>query len=351
MGTKKEYVVAVVGATGAVGQEMISTLDERCFPVKELIPLASSRSAGKRVTFNQQEIVVRELTDDSFEGVDLALFSAGASVSKEYAPKAVRAGAVVVDNSSAFRMEENVPLVVPEVNPEKIFTNQGIIANPNCSTIQMVVALKPIHDRVKIKRIVVSTFQAVSGTGKKAMDELYQQTQLVLNFQKDQVKPKVYPHQIAFNCLPQIDVFLDNAYTKEEMKMVNETKKIMGDASIRVTATTVRVPVFIGHSESVNVETEKKMTAAECRELLKKAPGVVVVDDPAHNQYPLAINISGKDPVFVGRIREDESIDCGLNMWIVADNLRKGAALNAVQIAEILFGHKIMKAVIEVESQ
>lgn len=349
MEKNKKYTVAVVGATGAVGREMISVLEERCFPVEKLVPLASYRTAGSTVTFNDHEIVVKELKEDSFEGVDIALFSAGGGISLEFAPKAVKAGTVVIDNSSAFRMDDEVPLVVPEVNPEAIFTHKGIIANPNCSTIQMVVALKPIHDRAKIKRIVVSTYQAVSGTGKKAMDELFEQTQMIINFQKDQIKPKVYPHIIAFNCLPQIDVFLENDYTKEEMKMVKETKKIMGDPSIRVTATTVRVPVFIGHSEAVNVETERKVTAEECRRLLEKAPGVVVIDDPAHNKYPLANEIAGKDPTFVGRIREDESIDCGLNLWIVADNLRKGAALNAVQIAEILIGHKVMKALIDVE--
>jgi len=349
MEEKKEYVVAVAGATGAVGREMISTLEERCFPVKKLVPLASSRSAGSRVTFNNKEVVVQELKDDSFEGVDVALFSAGASVSREFAPKAVKSGAVVIDNSSAFRMDDEVPLVVPEVNPEAIFTHKGIIANPNCSTIQMVVALKPIHDKAKIKRIVVSTYQAVSGTGKKAMDELFHQAQMILSFRKDDIRPKVYPHQIAFNCMPHIDVFLENNYTKEEMKMVNETRKIMGDPSIQLTATTVRVPVFICHSEAVNVETETKVTADECRELLKKAPGVIVIDDPANNQYPLAIEAAGKDEVFVGRIREDESIACGLNLWIVSDNLRKGAALNAVQIAEILVGHKVMRAIIDVE--
>ena len=349
MEKKENYIVAVVGATGAVGKEMISVLEERCFPVKQLIPLASSRTAGSTITFNDHQIVVKELKNDSFKGVDLALFSAGGSISLEYAPKAVKAGTVVIDNSSAFRMDDEVPLVVPEVNPEAIFTHKGIIANPNCSTIQMVVVLKPIHDQAKIKRVVVSTYQAVSGTGKEAMDELFQQTQMILNFQKDEIEPKVYPHVIAFNCLPHIDVFLENDYTKEEMKMVKETKKIMDDPSIRVTATTVRVPVFIGHSEAVNVETETKLTADKCRQLLKKAPGVVVIDDPANNKYPLATEIAGKDPTFVGRIREDESIDCGLNLWIVADNLRKGAALNAVQIAEILVGHKVMKAVIDVE--
>jgi aspartate-semialdehyde dehydrogenase len=328
---------------------MISTLEERCFPVRQLVPLASYRSAGSRITFNNKEVVVRELKDDSFEGVDVALFSAGASVSREFSPKAARSGAVVIDNSSAFRMDDDVPLVVPEVNPEAIFTHKGIIANPNCSTIQMVVALKPIHDRAKIKRIVVSTYQSVSGAGKKGMDELLHQAQMMLSFKKEDIRPKVFAHQIAFNCLPHIDVFLENGYTKEEMKMVNETRKIMGDPSIRLTATTVRVPVFIGHSESVNIETQTKVTAAECRELLKKAPGVIVMDDPANNQYPLAIEAAGKDEVFVGRIREDESIECGLNMWVVSDNLRKGAALNAVQIAEILVGHKVMRAVIDVE--
>lgn len=331
---KEKYVVAVVGATGAVGNEMISVLEERDFPVETLRLFASERSEGIRLSFKGQEIAVETLKEDSFNGIDIALFSAGAERSKIWAPVAAKSGCVVIDNSSQWRMDPDVPLVVPEVNPQDLKWHKGIIANPNCSTIQMVVALKPIHDVAKIKRVVVTTFQAVSGTGKKAMDELLQQTVALLNF-KD-IEIKVYPHQIAFNVLPHIDKFLENSYTKEEMKMVNETKKIMGDPSIRVTATTVRVPVFRGHSESVNIETERKITAQQVRELLSKAPGVVVVDNPEKNEYPLPIYASGKDEVFVGRIREDESIENGINMWIVSDNLRKGAALNAVQIAEEL---------------
>jgi aspartate-semialdehyde dehydrogenase len=267
----------------------------------------------------------------------VALFSAGAARSLEFAPAAAASGAVVVDNSSAFRMDPEIPLVVPEVNAHAIsqYKKRGIIANPNCSTIQMVVALKPIHDVARIKRVVVSTYQAVSGTGLKAIDELLTQTRAILNNSRE-IQKKVYPHQIAFNCLPQIDVFLENGYTKEEMKMVNETQKIMEDPTIRVTATTVRVPVIHSHSESVNIETEKKITAQEVKEILCKAPGVVVVDNPAKGEYPLAIHAAGRDETFVGRIREDESIPNGINMWIVSDNVRKGAALNAVQIAEIL---------------
>jgi len=270
-----------------------------------------------------------------FDGIEIGLFSAGGSISQVFAPHAVRAGCVVIDNTAAFRNEPDIPLVVPEVNPEQIagFRKRGIIANPNCSTIQMVVALKPIHDAARIKRIVVSTYQSVSGTGKKAMDELIDQTRALLSFKEPVAK--VYPYQIAFNCLPQIDVFLENGYTKEEMKMVWETRKIFGDESIGVTATTVRVPVLRAHSESVNIETEKKISAAEVKELLEKAPGVIVVDDPVKRQYPLAITAAGKDGTYVGRIREDESIQNGINLWVVSDNLRKGAALNAVQIAEI----------------
>jgi len=329
------WSVAVVGATGAVGNEMIRILEERNFPVGSLKLLASERSLGKSLEFRGKSYPVEVLREDSFGGVQIGLFSAGGSISEKFAPLAAQAGCVVVDNTSAFRMVPEIPLVVPEVNPEAIalYKNRGIIANPNCSTIQMVVALKPIHDAVRIKRIVVSTYQAVSGTGKKAIDELEQQTRALLACQEPAVK--VYPHQIAFNCLPQIDVFVENGYTKEEMKMVNETKKIM-DPSIAVTATTVRVPVFYSHSESVNVETERKITAAEVRELLSRAPGVKVVDDPANRQYPMAIHGAGKDETFVGRIREDESIPNGINLWVVSDNLRKGAALNAVQIAEIL---------------
>ncbi len=331
---KEKYVVAVVGATGAVGNEMIAVLEERDFPIETLRLFASERSEGVKLNFKGNEIAVETLKEDSFKGIDIALFSAGAERSKIWAPIAAKSGCVVIDNSSQWRMDPEVPLVVPEVNAHDLRWHKGIIANPNCSTIQMVVALKPIHDVAKIKRVVVTTFQAVSGTGKKAMDELLQQTVNLLNFKEIEIK--VYPHQIAFNVFPHIDKFLPNGYTKEEMKMVNETKKIMGAPSIKVTATTVRVPVFRGHSESVNIETESKITPREVRELLAKAPGVVVIDDPEKNEYPLPIYASGKDEVFVGRIREDESIENGINMWIVSDNLRKGAALNAVQIAEEL---------------
>jgi aspartate-semialdehyde dehydrogenase len=331
---KDSYVVAVVGATGAVGQEMISVLEERKFPVSEIRFLASEKSEGKKLQFNGKDVKVKTLKHDSFEGVDIALFSAGGSRSLEFAPSAAKAGCIVIDNSAAWRMDKDCPLVIPEVNPQDLKTiPKGIIANPNCSTIQMLVALKPLHDAAKIKRIVVTTFQSVSGTGKKAIDELMDQTIALLAF-KDPVN-KVYPHRIAFNCLPHIDVFLDNGYTKEEMKMVHETHKML-DPNIKVTATTVRVPVFRCHSESVNIETEKKLTANEARAILAAAPGIVVFDDPSKNIYPLAIDVAGKDDTYVGRIREDESIDNGLNLWIVSDNLRKGAALNAVQIAEEL---------------
>ncbi len=333
----KSYNVAVVGATGAVGREMISILEERKFPVKSLSLFASSRSAGTELDFKGDDIDVQELREDvDFKDIEIALFSAGASVSRQYAPLFAKAGAVVIDNSSAWRMDKDVPLVVPEVNPQDIKWNKGIIANPNCSTIQMVVVLKPLHDRARILRIVVSTYQAVSGTGKKAMDELFEQCRQILSFEKDKIKPTVYPHQIAFNLLPHIDEFQPNGYTKEEMKMVNETKKIMEADTLRITATTVRVPVFISHSETVNIETERKLTAAEAREILSQAPGVIVMDDPQQKIYPLPMDVSGRDECFVGRIREDESIPNGLNLWVVADNLRKGAALNAVQIAELL---------------
>ncbi|HMI38980.1 MAG TPA: aspartate-semialdehyde dehydrogenase [Nitrospiraceae bacterium] len=331
---KSGYVVAVVGATGAVGTEMIAVLEERKFPVARLIPLASTRSAGGTVTFKGNEVPIEVLTKDSFAGVDIALFSAGADLSREFAPIAVKAGAVVIDNSAAWRMTPEVPLVVPEVNAHDIQRHKGIIANPNCSTIQMVVALKPLHDEARIKRIVVTTFQSVSGTGKDAMDELMAECQDLLSFKS--ASPKVYPYQIAFNCLPQIDDFLPSGYTKEEMKMVHETRKIMGDQSIHVTATTVRVPVYIGHSEAVNIETERKLSANEARAILSTAPGVLLYDDPAHKIYPMPLEVAGKDEVYVGRVREDESIANGLNLWVVADNLRKGAALNAVQIAEHL---------------
>ncbi len=334
MKKKEKYHLAVVGATGAVGNEMLRILEERKFPIEKITLLASERSEGAQLFFNGKKETVKTLRKDSFEGVDIALFSAGASRSREFAPSAVESGAVVVDNSSAFRMDPNIPLVVPEVNPGEISKHKGIIANPNCSTIQMVVALKPIYDRVGIKRVVVSTYQAVSGTGKKAIEELSVQSQSHLNSEK--VECVVYPHQIAFNCLPHIDAFDKNGYTREELKMVNETRKIMGDPGMAVTATTVRVPVFFAHSESVNVETEKKITAEEARSLLSESPGVRVMDDPGNNTYPLAIHAAGKDEVFIGRIREDISVKNGLELWVVSDNIRKGAALNAVQIAEML---------------
>jgi aspartate-semialdehyde dehydrogenase len=330
------YNVAVVGATGLVGNEMIKILEERNFPVKELKLLASERSLGKELAFKGKNYPVEVLNKDSFQGVEIGLFSAGGSISEKYAPIAADAGCVVIDNTSAFRMDSDCPLVVPEVNPEAIgmYKNKGIIANPNCSTIQMVVALKPIHDVAVIKRVVVATYQAVSGTGKNAIEELMEQTKALVNMKEPEIK--VYPHRIAFNCLPHIDVFFDSGYTREELKMVNETKKIMNDPSIGVTATTVRVPVFYGHSEAVNVETERKITADQVREILSGAPGVKVVDNPDELLYPLQSDAAGKDDTFVGRIREDESIANGINMWVVSDNIRKGAALNTVQIAEIL---------------
>jgi aspartate-semialdehyde dehydrogenase len=331
---KKDYIVAVVGATGAVGEEMIKTLEQRNFPIGRLRLFASERSEGRILEFGDDEISVESLNEKSFEGIDIALFSAGAERSRIWAPVAARSGCIVVDNSSQWRMDPEIPLVVPEVNPHDLKWHKGIIANPNCSTIQMVVVLKPIHDAARIKRVVVTTFQSVSGTGRKAMDELLQQTTDLLNFRE--IKCDVYPHQIAFNVLPHIDKFLENGYTKEEMKMVNETKKILGDDSVRLTATTVRVPVFRCHSESLNIETEKKLTANEVRAVLSKAPGVVVYDAPEKNIYPLPVDVAGKDETYVGRIREDESLENCINMWIVADNLRKGAALNAVQIAEKL---------------
>ncbi len=331
----KEFVVAVVGATGAVGQEMIKTLEQRNFPVKRLVPLASKHSAGKKVLFRGQEVKVKELTPESFEGVDIALFSAGGERSKQFAPEAVKRGAVVIDNSSAFRMEPDVPLVVPEVNPDDVEWHKGIIANPNCSTIQMVVVLKPLHDLAKIKRVVVSTYQAVSGAGAAAIEELKEQSRAVLEG-KPVPPPQKIPKQIAFNCVPHIDKFFPGGYTREELKMVNETKKIMHDDSIKVSPTCVRVPVFIGHSEAVNLEFERPISVEEAREALRRAPGVKVVDDFENLVYPTPIDVAGKDEVLVGRIRKDDTIENGLNLWIVGDNLRKGAALNAIQIAELL---------------
>jgi len=334
----RKYNVAVAGATGAVGGAMLDVLDRRDFPLNELRLLASERSVGKRLKYRDREIPVQLLTRDAFTGIDIALFSAGAARSLEFAPAAAAAGAVVIDNSSGFRMDADIPLVVPEVNPHAItgYRNRGIIANPNCSTIQMLVALKPIHDKARIKRIVVSTYQAVSGTGAKAIAELQEQVKAYAA--GEPLQKKVYPHQIAFNCLPHIDSFLENGYTKEEMKMVHETRKIFEDPTIGVTATAVRVPVIYGHSESINIETEKKITAAEVRQLLEKASGVRVVDEPGLSLYPLALDCAGKFETLVGRIREDESIANGINLWVVADNILKGAALNAVQIAEIVAG-------------
>jgi aspartate-semialdehyde dehydrogenase len=333
----KTYNVAVVGATGAVGEAMLSILAEQKFPVNEVYALASARSAGKRVAFGDRYLVVRGLEKFDFKKAQIGLFSAGASVSDIYAPKAAEAGCVVIDNTSRFRYEDDVPLVIPEVNPEAVadYTNRGIIANPNCSTIQMLVALKPIHDAVGVKRINVATYQAVSGTGKEAIEELSMQTAHLLNGKP--VECSVYPKQIAFNVLPQIDVFQENGYTKEEMKMVWETHKIMGDDNIQVNPTAVRVPVFFGHSEALHIETDDKITARKAREVLSAAPGVVVIDEREDGGYPTAVTDGANhDAIYVGRIREDISHPKGLNLWVVSDNVRKGAALNSVQIAQIL---------------
>ena len=327
--------VAVVGATGAVGTRMLQVLAERNFPADEVRPLASARSAGKTVKFGDGELTVQELNDENIQGLDLALFSAGGSVSEEWAPKFVEAGAVVVDNSSFWRMHDDVPLVVSEVNPDAIASHKGIIANPNCSTMQMVVALKPIDDAVGIERLVISTYQSVSGTGQKAVAELIDQAHMLLH-EQDPEPPSVYPHRIAFNVLPQVEKFKDgDDYTTEERKMMAETRKILG-REIGISATCARVPVLVGHSESVNVQTRDELTPDECRELLSSSPGVVVVDNPGDGIYPLAIDVEGRDDVLVGRIRRDPSHDHCLNMWIVGDNLRKGAATNAVQLAELL---------------
>ncbi len=333
---EKRVNVAVAGATGVVGNQMLVCLEEMNFPIAGIKMLASSRSAGKTITFRGEQFVVEELTENSFEGVDVAFFSAGGSTSKKFAPHAARSGCVVIDNSSAWRMDPDVPLVVPEVNPHATagYKSKHIIANPNCSTIQMVVALAPIHRQAKIKRIVVSTYQAVSGTGKAAVDELDAQVRAYVK--EEEMVSKVYPHQIAFNCLPHIGPFLENGYTEEEMKMVNETRKILEDDTIVVSATTVRVPVFFGHSESVNIETEKPITPEEVRALLEKQPNVRLVDNPGQNEYPLAIDAAGQDMTLVGRIRQDVSVPNGIDMWIVADNIRKGAATNAIQIGQIL---------------
>jgi aspartate-semialdehyde dehydrogenase len=333
----RTFDVAVVGATGAVGEVMLEILAQRDFPVGQVYPLASERSAGSRVSFKGKQLTVQNLAEFDFSRTPIGLFSAGASVSEIYAPKAAQAGCVVIDNTSQFRYDADIPLVVPEVNADRIadYKSRGIIANPNCSTIQMLVALKPIYDAVGIERINVCTYQAVSGTGKEAIEELAQQTANLLNAKP--IEKKVYPKQIAFNVLPHIDVFQDNGYTKEEMKMVWETRKIMGDDAIQVNPTAVRVPVFFGHSEAVHIETRDKMTAAQCRKLLAEAPGVVVLDEHKDGGYPTAVTEgANNDPVYVGRIREDISHPRGLDLWVVADNVRKGAALNSIQIAEML---------------
>ena len=332
----KKYDVCILGATGAVGEVMLSILEQRKFPVGNLYPLASSRSAGSKVTFHGKEMTVLDVEGFDFSKAQIGLFSAGGSVSEKYAPIAAAAGCVVIDNTAHFRYDDDIPLVVPEVNPHAIaqYKNRGIIANPNCSTIQMLVALKPIHDAVGIARINVATYQAVSGTGKEAIDELAEQTRALFNHQD--VTVEVYPKRIAFNVLPHIDVFMENGYTKEEMKMVWETRKIMEDESIMVNPTAVRVPVFYGHSEAVHIETHKKITAVEARALLEKAPGVTVLDKREPGGYPTAIEAAGQDATYVGRIREDISHPRGLNLWVVSDNVRKGAALNSIQIAEIL---------------
>ena len=333
----RKFNVAVVGATGAVGQTMLSILEERNFPVENIVALASSRSAGSRIRFNGKTIVVEDLEGFDFKGVDIGLFSPGASVSKIHAPRAVEAGCVVIDNTSQFRYDDDIPLVIPEVNPHAIadYKNRRIIANPNCSTIQMLVALKPIYDAAYIERINVCTYQAVSGTGKEAIEELAKQTAELLNGRS--AVCEVYPKQIAFNVLPHIDDFLENGYTKEEMKMVWETRKILEDDDIQVNPTAVRVPVFFGHSEAVHIETRDKLSAEEVRNLLRNQPGITLMDEPKDGGYPTAVSEAvGKDPVFVGRIREDISHPRGINLWVVSDNVRKGAALNGVQIAEIL---------------
>jgi aspartate-semialdehyde dehydrogenase len=326
--------VAVVGATGAVGREMVKILGERKFPIKDIFLLASEKSAGETIRMNRREYKVEELDNNSFDDIDIALFSAGSAVSKKYAPIAAKNGTVVIDNSSAFRMDAKVPLIVPEVNYQDIKKHDGIIANPNCSTIQMVVALKPILDEVGIDRIIVSSYQSVSGTGKDAIDELSSQSSQVLNNKK--ITRKVYPHQIAFNVLPHIDVFENNGYTKEEMKLIHETNKIFGNTKIKITATAARVPVFHGHSESVYIETKNQISINKLKKIYLKTKGIKLVDDINNSKYPLAIMSEIYDEVMIGRLRKDLSDPNGINMWIVANNLRKGAALNAVQIAEFL---------------
>lgn len=336
MEKKNSYDVAVVGATGAVGSEMIAVLEERAFPVNRLLPLASENSVGKNVTFCGKSIPIEVLNKDSFKGIDIALFSAGGSVSSDYAPIAAKAGALVVDNSSTFRMESDVPLVVPEANAGDCanWKKRGIVANPNCSTIQLCAVLKPLHDAVGIKRVVVSTYQSTSGAGQKGMDEMVEQVRAT--FSNEKIPPQVFPHTIAFNCIPHIDKFLENGYTKEEWKVITETRKILNLPDLPITCTAVRVPVFVSHAESVNIEFNGQLSAEDARDVLKVSPGILLQDDPVQNLYPLQRDVAGNDPVYVGRIREDKSVKHGIDCWIVSDNLRKGAALNAVQIAEIV---------------
>lgn len=342
----KRYNLAILGATGAVGQEFINLIEERNFPFSGIKLLASARSVGKKLKVCGREYPVEEAVPTSFAGIDIALFAGGAA-SKTFAPDAVRAGSVVIDNSSAFRMDPQVPLVVPEVNPEAVRCHSGIIANPNCSTIIMVMALKPIHDRSRIKRVVVSTYQAVSGAGKEGIDELTEQVRAINSGRP--VEAKILPgaslpkhYQIAFNLLPQIDVFLEDGYTKEEMKMVHETRKIMEEPDMAITATTIRVPVYRSHSESINLELEAPMTVGEARSVLAEFPGVIVQDNPAEMEYPMPLFTSNRNEVFVGRIRKDDSVKNGLNLWVVGDQIRKGAALNALQIAELMISKKIL---------
>jgi len=345
---KDKYNVAIMGATGAVGGQFLSILEERNFPIKELRLLASERSKGKKIKFKNKSYPVEVLTHKSFKGIDIVLSSAGASRSLEFLPSAVREGAVSIDNSSAYRMDEDVPLVVPEVNPHAVEKHKGIIANPNCSTIQAVVAMWPLHKAARIKRIIVSSYQSVSGAGQKNILEMENQAEainkvvnswMLHHHSVNKIMIKEFPYQIAFNLIPQIDVFLENDYTKEEMKLVNETRKIMEDNSLAITSTCVRVPVFFAHSESINVETEKELLPKEAKKILSKAPGVSVIDDPSKKKYPMPLEAEGENEVFVGRIRKDESVKHGLNLWVVSDNLRKGAALNAIQIAELIIKH------------
>ncbi|MFQ5846468.1 MAG: aspartate-semialdehyde dehydrogenase [Candidatus Methylomirabilales bacterium] len=334
--TRTGYRVAIAGATGAVGQTMLSILAERDFPVRSLRLLASERSEGKTVTFREEELKVEGLSERAFQGVELALFSAGAGRSKAFAPAALKAGALVVDNSSAFRMDPAVPLVIPEVNPGAIRGHQALIANPNCTTIVTVMALKPLYDAARVTRLIVSSYQAVSGAGAQAIEELRRQ---VLAWARgERAEATVFPHPIAFNCIPQVDAFEENGYTREEMKLVHETRKLLGDPAMKIAATTVRVPVWHAHSVSVTAETERKVSVGEARNLFARFPGLELLDDPAHRRYPMPLMAAGKDACYVGRVREDLSSDHGLHFWVVGDQLRKGAALNAIQIAELVLG-------------